>query len=393
MKKNTPRQAVIALVATCGYLTLFGAEAPSPTEPTLELPKVKVSADVPLLKTADYHMLTARAAAATVVRGQYIFVIGGLGPDGELLKSIERFDTRTGKAEKFGELHAARMWHRAVVISNRAYIIGGQYFVSSLPSDKLDKMPVNPRPRPTNEAAERARDYQARMSEAMSQIYGDTSENGSSGRIQKFQATIEILDLTTGKVEIGGEMPDPRAEFGCVAMGTDIYIIGGKHLVKGRLAFTSRTNIWDSVTRKWRDGVALPATIVCDAAMVDGSFIVVAGGYTGSKKLDAVYAFNVRTNAWNAVRPLCRPTSAQSTVFLDKYLFLFGDYDSPEEILAYNLQSKSSALFTVQYIPARHASAISCDGKIYVFGGKRLRTSAPLDNIQQFELTKNITAK
>src|SRR6218665_3335345 len=120
MKNNSSMRAIVALFAAGGCFTLFGAEAASSTEPPLELPKLKVSGDVPLLKTADYHMLTARMAAATVAYGQYVFIIGGEGPDGELLKSIERFDTKTGKVEKFGELHDARMWHRAVVIANRA---------------------------------------------------------------------------------------------------------------------------------------------------------------------------------------------------------------------------------------------------------------------------------
>lgn len=391
MKWTGISRSTVALVVASSCVSLMGEiEKPDPLSPPMQLPEMKVSADVPLLKTADYHMLTARAAAAAVAHGQYIFIIGGLGPDGNLLKSIERFDSKTGKVERFGELHVARMWHRAVVIGNFAYIVGGQNFTTALAPDVLGKRSVAPQARKPNEEAERQGDYQARMDEAMAESYGTQLGARKNAREFRFEETIEVLDLTSGKVEKGGVMPDPRAEFGCVALGDDIYILGGKHLKDRVLAYTNRTIIWNSVSHQFREGVALPVPVVVDATVVEGPFIVVAGGYSGSKKMDTVLAFNPFTRAWNSVAPLCRPTSAQSTVFLDKFLFLFGDYDSPEEILAYNLQSKTSALFTLRYLAARHASAVCCDGKIFVVGGKQYRSSEPLDNIQQFELTKNI---
>jgi len=73
------------------------------------------------------------------------------------------------------------------------------------------------------------------------------------------------------------------------------------------------------------------------------------------------------------------------------HLFLFGDYDSPERLLAYNLKTRQSETFTLGYTAARHTAAVVADGQIYVIGGRVDRATDPIRAIQVFALTKPAT--
>jgi hypothetical protein len=129
-----------------------------------------------------------------------------------------------------------------------------------------------------------------------------------------------------------------------------------------------------------------------DAAIVTGPFIVLPGGYDGSLALDKVEAYNPRENKWIILPPLCRDSSAHATVFFGRYLFLFGNYAAPEELIAYDLSTKTSQAFTLQYTPARHTAAVALGDKIYVIGGKPYKYSVPLDSIQVFKLRPKTAA-
>jgi hypothetical protein len=49
---------------------------------------------------------------------------------------------------------------------------------------------------------------------------------------------------------------------------------------------------------------------------------------------------------------------------------LFGDYGSPERLLAYNLKTRESETFTLRYTAARDTAVVAAGGRMYVIGGK-----------------------
>ncbi len=343
----TPHRRSVGLFLALALFVHAQAATP-PTDksgtPTL-LPAVKVSADVPLVKVGEHTMRTPRFGPAAVVHGDAIYTIGGAaGPSGAE-SSIERFDVKTGRSEAFTELKQPRLWHNAVLVGNKIYVLGG-----SVPTSRTDS-------------------------------------NGGPRTGLALDDSVEIVDVETRQVTAGPRMRAGRNQFGCVVAGGKIYVIGGMHAGTMRAAATNTVDVLDLATGKWSAGTPMPTPRLPAAALVDGGFIVVPGGYTGTRALDVVEVYDPKRNTWSTLPPLARSRSAHSIVFLGSHLFLFGDYSDPQELLAYNLKTKNSEIFTLGYTPARHNAVVKHGEKIYVIGGRAHRDDVGLDLIQVFALT------
>ena len=351
----------------------------------LVLPKVQATANVPLVKIAEYRMKEERFAPAAVISLRHIYIIGGQNSAGTILRSIERFDVESGESKVIASLAIGRLWAQAVLVENKIFVFGGQSLDSKISRSSVTSVGETLR----GSAEQRA---QNRIDGAS---WGSSSVSESKWQPVHPEETVEVIDLDTGEVSTAGQMPEPRSEFGCVFLNGLIYVIGGKFLAqkpKGD-AFTNRVDIFDPVTRKWTAGPNLINPATANVAVVDDTYILIPGGFNGTKSLDSVVIFDPKIAKRGQLPSLCRPTSAHAAVCLDKYMFLFGDYQHPEEILAYNLRDKTSATFTLQYEAARHAAVVADAKKIFVIGGKPDRDSTPLNKIQVFQLTSKKEAR
>jgi hypothetical protein len=326
-----------------------------------------VTTSVPLVKVAEYRMREARRSSAAVAHGDYIYIIGGTDNGLVPLDSVERLNLRTGVSEDFARLGVARSGHRAVVVGDTIYVLGGAAAgvatESALPSASLDRRTVK---------------------DTRTQLDALTATTQSS----RLEDSVELIDLKTRKVSNGITLPRPRRHFACVLLGEKIYVIGGHTPWGTTTAWVNTMDVFDLKTRRWLPGEPMPGARAAPATLIDGPFIIVPGGYNGRGKLDAVNYFNTRDTTWRTLPPLCRPTSAASLAFLGHHLFLFGDFDAPDELLAYDLVSKHSETFTLQYKPARSTTAVVHKGKIYVIGGEIAPYPTALDLIQVFALRK-----
>jgi hypothetical protein len=209
----------------------------------------------------------------------------------------------------------------------------------------------------------------------------------------ELEASVEIVDLATGEVSRGPPMLEPREQFACVQSGGQIFAIGGHREYRGKYTYTNTTEVLDVAKNEWRQGVPMPSPRATDGAIVDGGFIVVVGGYNGFISSDAVYSFELRSGTWRTNTPLCRSTSAHSVAFLGNYLYLFGDDNAPERLLAYNLKTKESETFALGYTAAFHTAAVVVDGRIFVIGGRADVNRPSLRTIQVFAPTKTAERK
>lgn len=324
------------------------------------------AAPPPLVKVADYTLQESRVGAAAVVRGDYLYVIGGSdgreptrsaartmqlrnpedagwrtrnpgGDPARILDSIERVDLRTGEVQLFGRLRHGRVEHNAVAIDGVAWVIGG------------------------------------RSVEA-----GDAL----------FDKSIEVVDLETGEVRDGpADLPDPRMRFGCVELAGEVYVIGGMRLKGATPVNTNTVQVLNVQTGRWSDGLPMPTPRQCDATVVDGGFIVVPGGFNGKRGLTEVEVYDPRNRAWRTLPPLSRMTSAHSVAFLGRYLFLFGDYQEPGTALVYDLVQKQSQRVELKPSIGRHSTAVAHGRRLYVIGGKEPGAPEASNRIQVFELT------
>jgi hypothetical protein len=349
-----------------------------------ELPALKVRAETPLVKVAEYKMLEPRYSPALVARGNYIYIVSGLISENHPSKTVERFDIRTGKSEIVAEVRLPRMWHRAVLVGDKIYVLGGAAAIESLIA--LRKAAL-----------------------AESGIVVEYADG-----VHGLQATnaVEIVDLTTGKSTLGPSLPECRTQFACVLTGKEIVVMGGRTTKLGSLGIGSSlvprkrgedlvaaemsatVRILDLEKQQWAAGAPVPGVPrTGEGVLVAGGTVVVTGGYDGKNARRDVAAYDTRSNAWREIAPRVRATSAHASVFLGQYVFLFGDYQNPGELMAYDLKTRQSEVFTLGYTKARHTAAIvGEDGRIYIIGGRADLDSSPLSLIQVFEPTKKVKA-
>jgi hypothetical protein len=273
--------------------------------------------DSPLVKVADHPMLHARLGAAVVHSGDFLYIFGGSGGGAPIYKA-ERFDLRTGKSEELPGDFLARRFHSAAEHDGKFYLFGGEGYL--LP-----------------------------------------------GRAH--EAKIEIYDPETGTVTIAGEMPRPRAKAATVQLGHEVWLIGGDKAKDGRsMAQTNEVEIFDLATRQWRPGPPMP-TPRATAAVLVGSFILVPGGYASRITHDEVEMYVPQEQGWKRLPALSETISACSAATLGRWMFLFGDFENTDRVLAYELPTRKTTRIKPGYTDARGTAAVSTADRIYVVGG------------------------
>lgn len=323
-----------------GLTTATGSFAATATDPAVKLPDFEVIAHVDLLPTGHYHMIEQRFGSAAVAVGSNVYIFGGCASQARVLDSIELFDTRSGSSRIVGRMLRPRMWHQAALVGDKIYVLGGD---------------------------------------------GRFKSNGD------FDDTMEVFDLKTFRSEYGKPMPEGRSLFAAVAYEENIYVMGGTRQRVGARTQTNRVFIYDTVSANWREGDAMPTPRNPAAALVDGGFIVVAGGYNGRNPVRAVESFDPRARAWVRLPELCAERSAHSMAYLNNRLFLFGDYTRPDEVMVYDLRTKLSQVIPIAFSAARHGSLALVDGTIYIIGGKVDSERDALDLIQAFRVPPKST--
>lgn len=272
----------------------------------------------PLVKVADYPMQRARVGAAIAPLGDYLYIFGGSG-GGAPIYDAERLDLRTGKTEKIPGTFLARRYHGVFEHGGKFYIVGGEGY--ALP-----------------------------------------------GRAH--EDNIEVYDPATGKVTLGGKMPRPRARFGTVQIGQEGWLIGGTKHKEGRsFAQTNEVEIFDLQSLTWRQGPPMPTPRDAPVVVV-GAFVVVPGGYASKSALDEVEMWVPAEQVWKRLPKLGQTVSTHSAAFLGRWMFLFGDYDVGEQVLAYELSTRKTTKIDPGFLNTRRSAAITLGNRIYVVGGE-----------------------
>ncbi len=288
----------------------------------------------PLVKVGDYHLQTARYGAAVVADGNYVYVVGG-DTGREFLGDIERFDINTHEVVRLTERLAPRAYPGAVVADGRIYVFGG---ASATPLRQGDRM----------------------------------------------EPTVDVFDLSSGQITQAAPMPTARSYAATVLFKGQVYVIGGIKARGRSAAQTGLVEIYNLATNRWSTGPSMPTARECRGAVVD-DFILVPGGYRNRARVAQVEFFVPAENAWKRLPDLCKPVSACAVAFLGSHLFLFGNYSDEQEVVAYELRTRTSRVISPGFRPARHTAAVAHAGRIYVIGGLPPGGSqAPFDDIQVF---------
>jgi N-acetylneuraminic acid mutarotase len=281
------------------------------------LPVLASAAPPRLVKVAELQLIDARQGAACATIGDYIYVFGGSA--GGAITHAERIDTRTNQVERVAGKFLPRRYHTALAHAGKLYLFGGQGY--GLPGDPYER-------------------------------------------------AVEIYDPATGAITLGPAMPRPRSAMAAAVHGDKAYLIGGSKKKGSTRAQTGEVDVFDFTTARWSEGVPMPLPRESSSALV-GDFILVPGGYRSPQGQPEVLMFVPPENVWKTLPPLDRRISAHATVFLGEHLFLFGDFDDLDSVLAYGLRDRQSTLLTPGFKGVRHTTAAVCNNRIYVIGGNR----------------------
>lgn len=360
---------------------LFGFARPlaAGVEPESEVeldPMVVNPLPVPILKIAEHPMLEPRYGSAVVADGHYLYVIGGANHEGTRLDTVERVDLETGRTQRWAKLRVARRHHRAVIVGDKIYVLGGTSGYGGKLTGELSDYAGDDPP------IEDWRPPDARVMPESLLKPPKLSGAAANTRIY-YESTVEIIDLATGQVTAGPRMPVAKAFFGCVAVDGRILVIGGQKEKGGQAFFTNTTEIFDPRTGQWSKGINMPTPRRCTAAVVD-EFVIVIGGYSGREALKTVEMFSPRERVWHQLPPVVEGVSPSAAVWLGSYIFFFGDHRAPNRQLVYDLKRKKLAPYPLPLPYSELASAIAHDGKIYLVGGGNLRLHDAFNGIQVF---------
>lgn len=352
------RPHLLRLVAA--ILAAGTAIAPAPAAPK----KWRHDRDAILVKVDEFRLRTARQGAAAVSLGDHIYVFGGsnwsLSAD-----NVERINPVGRRSETLKSGLFSRAFHAALVHDGRVYLFGGQ---AKSGDYRVVSTPRYPGQRMANENFE--------------PIMATTLQTTG---VPTLEPRIEAFDPRTGAVSVLGSMPQPRAGMAAVVLGDQAHFVGGTEM--GRTGFNQvgRHDVFDFVSREWSSALGMLNERACPAVAVD-RLLVVAGGRVKDRGLKAVEVFDPRERAWKFLPPLERAVAGHSLVRFDRYLFLFGGYDSPKKIVAYDLANRTSVTFEAGLSPVSHSAAVVHGDRIYVIGGKPNSEDNEVDLVQVFAL-------
>lgn len=276
------------------------------------------AADIPLRKVAEYRMVQARQGAAVTAVGDYVYIFGGSG-GGDPIYQAERLNIRTGTVEALPPRFKARRYHNVIEHEGRFLLFGGQGY--ALPGQVLEEV-------------------------------------------------IEVYDPATQTLTEVGKMPRPRQHAGAIRIGREVYFIGGgRHNLSGGYGQTNDVQVYALDTGTWRPGPAMPTLRESPAVQV-GQFVIVAGGYARRNNCPEVELFVPAEQAWKKLPPLAQPISAHSAAHLGRWLFLFGDFDQSDRVLAYELTTRRTFRLSPGLADVRFSTATTHEDRIYVVGGQ-----------------------
>jgi hypothetical protein len=115
-------------------------------------------------------------------------------------------------------------------------------------------------------------------------------------------------------------MPDARLGHRMVAVGDRLYVVGG-------IGATASVLIYDPATDTWTTGAAIPASRDHLAAVAVGDEIWAIGGRSGGRNHPRVDIYDTGTDSWREGPPLPEPTSGAAEGVVDGVIYISGGED------------------------------------------------------------------
>jgi len=299
--------------------------------------------------------------SVTVVRVRIprIYVLGGCDMDGEVLATMEAFDSTLGTWQAVAPMHTPRHNFTSAVIDGKLYVVGGQSSEEIITSAEVfdpetgawDILPPMGLPR---------------MNCSSAVIDGKLYLVGGDDGNQAL-ASIEAFDTRSRKWEMLPPMARPRWYTASVNVGGKLYVIGGDD---GNEAFDC-VEVLDPDSRSWESLWPMQARRFGLRAANLGGKLYVMGGYDGENVLSSAEAFDPALRAWESLPPMWTPRMRSASAVLGDRLYAIGGSDDGAlaKCDVYDPCLGAWLPIATMGTPRVDASAVAADGRLYVLGG------------------------
>lgn len=159
----------------------------------------------------------------------------------------------------------------------------------------------------------------------------------------------------------------PRTGAGYTVLNDKIYVAGGMGENKQLLA---SLEVYDPITNSWTLKTDMPtkrAELSCSA--INGKIYAIGGCSNDTIPLNTVEIYDPATDKWKTVAPMLVPSFDISSAVRDGKIFVFGAGTAHSEVLKYDPDTDDWSLQCKMLSPRRDTKAITVNNQIYVIGG------------------------
>jgi N-acetylneuraminic acid mutarotase len=279
--------ALIALIA--GGCVGFSTESSAP-----------IDVLAPGTWTTLAPMPTARQEVAVVALDNRVYVIGGFGPGGEPVATVEVYDPAANRWEARAPLPVALHHPAAAVAAGRLLVIGGYTGgrISWTASDAVLQYDAD-----KNTWTTRAPMSAPRGALAVAVLNDRVHAVGGSAK--QVSQMHEVYDPATNQWALAAPMPTARDHLAAVAFQGRLWALGGRTSFMGTQYST--VEVYDPSTDGWSSAAPLPDGRGGLAAVALSDRILVFGGEKPFRIFNATEMYEVAGSRWIGKTPMPTP--------------------------------------------------------------------------------------
>ncbi|MFN2188530.1 MAG: kelch repeat-containing protein [Candidatus Promineifilaceae bacterium] len=211
--------------------------------------------------------------------------------------------------------------------------------------------------------------------------------NGSDSSDEPTAPTQNVMEtepMGDSNWHIAQPMPDERAGMALVAVGLDLFQIGGE--VKAGVV--NLVDIFDTASGIWRSAASKPTAVAdANAAILFGEIFVPGGRLADGQPTSVVEAYSPANNAWRPVTPLPIPLAGAVVLAEDGMLYVIGGWDGQDYVVdgfVYDPGSEQWNSIDPMSIARSKATGGVLSNGLYVIGGEN--TGGALDSCEVYHL-------
>ena len=180
--------------------------------------------------------------------------------------------------------------------------------------------------------------------------------------------TFEVFNTKTKSVTRLGSFRMPTRINTAQYHQGKIYVLGGsQHLRKGT-KYIDDVFIYDIKTKVWRVGAKMPKGKATKSVIFD-DWLYTVGGYDGKASLSSFERYSLSENRWETLPDLPKGISAHAVTVNNGKLYSFGNYNSLTDCFSYDFATQIWQQLDCGLSPVRHAGATTLNGVSYIIGG------------------------